>query len=476
MRKTFPSSAQLLQHVQSGQTLSARRSIYLVAILSLPTIAAQLSYIVMQYIDAGMVGHLSTHASASIGLVSPVTWVFQGLCFALTAGFSVQIAQACGSQHNAMARNTMKQGLIVGLCFSALLSVLNISLSAFIPVWLGGDPEIRSDSTAYICIFGASLCALQITSLGSAMIQSTGNMKIPSVVSIIMCLCDVLFNSMLIYPAHTYSWGYFSVLWPGADLGVAGAALGTALAELVGALIYLWYMLLHSPFLKLHSHERLHFHRSILLTALKISAPVAVENAVTNCAQVVSTRIIAPLGTTAIAANAFAVTAESICYQPGYGIGSASAAIVGQSIGAKQRIMSQRFAWLSIALGVVTMSIAGIVMFIGAPYIIALLSPDKDIQSVASTALRIGTLAEPFFAVSIVASAALRGAGDTLVSSFFNAGTIWAIRVPLAIFLCPLLGVNGYWLACVIQWWICGALFLYRVKSNVWLNKLSHES
>lgn len=471
MRKKFPTSAELLHQLQTGETLSIRRSILLVTLLSLPTIAAQLSYIIMQYIDSGMVGHLSTTASASIGLIAPVTWLFSGLCTALTAGFSVQMAQRFGSRNPREARNIMKQGLAVGLLFATFLAIVTVALSFVLPTWLGGAPEIRTGATEYLAIFGVSLLAMQLTSMGSSMVQSSGNMKLPSLVSVIMCLCDVLFNSWLIFPPTTYSFLGLEIPWAGANMGVAGASLGTALAEFVGALIYLWYMLFKSPLLKQHQGERVHFSRVIIMTALKIGAPVALENAVTNSAQVVSTRIIAPLGTTAIAANSFAVTAESICYQPGFGIGSASTTIVGQAIGAKQHTMAKRFAWLSVGLGVATMTTAGILMFLFAPQMIGILSPDPVIQEMGGMALRIGAFAEPLFAVSIVASAALRGAGDTLASSIFSAGSIWGIRVTLAIFLCPLMGINGYWLASVIQWWICGMLFLWRMKSEVWLKK-----
>ncbi|OTA27208.1 hypothetical protein B9G54_01415 [Alloscardovia macacae] len=471
--KSFPKSAELLHQLQSGDTLSIRRSILLVVLLSLPTIAAQLSYIIMQYIDAAMVGHLSTTASASIGLISPVTWLFNGLCTALTAGFAVQMAQRFGSRDQKAARSIMKQGLIVGLLFSGVLAIITVALAFVLPTWLGGAPDVRAGSTAYLAIFGVSLFALQMTSMGSSMVQSSGNMKLPSLVSIIMCICDVFFNSLLIFPPTTYSvFGLFSVAWPGANLGVAGASLGTALAEAIGAGIYLWFMLVHSPVLRRRRGEHLRFSRIIVMTAVKISTPVAIENAVTNSAQVVSTRIISPLGTTAIAANAFAVTAESICYQPGFGIGSAATTIVGQSVGARQKRMARRFVWLSIALGMATMTTAGILMFIFAPQMISMLSPDPVIQDMGGAALRIGAIAEPFFAASIVASAALRGAGDTLASSIFTAGTIWAIRVPLSIIFCPFMGINGYWLASVIQWWVCGALFLWRVKSEVWLKRL----
>lgn len=472
MRKKFPASAELLNQLQTQGKLTLRRSLLLVGLLSLPTIAAQLSYFIMQFIDASMVGHLSTAASASIGLISPVTWLFSGLCTALTAGFSVQMAQRFGAQDNKEARNIMKQGLVVATLFSLVLTVITIALAFVLPTWLGGTEEIRPGSTAYLSFFGASIIAIQLTSMGSSMIQSSGNMKLPGAVSIIMCLCDIFFNSLLIFPTTTYTFLGMSIVWPGANMGVAGASLGTGLAELVGAVIYLWYMLAHSSLLKRRSGEHVHFSRSTIMTAFKISAPVALENAVTNSAQVVSTRIIAPLGTMAIAANSFAVTAESICYEPGFGIGTASTTIVGQSIGAKQRDMAKRFAWISIGLGMAIMSLGGILMFIFAPQMIGILSPDPKIIEAGSTALRIGAIAEPFFAASIVGSAAIRGAGDTLASSLFNAGTIWIIRVPLAIILCPLIGINGYWLSCVIQWWICGILFLWRVKSEVWLKKV----
>ncbi|WP_018143464.1 MATE family efflux transporter [Alloscardovia criceti] len=472
MRKKIPTSAELLHQLQNGNALSIRRSILLVVLLSLPTIAAQFSYIVMQYIDAAMVGHLSTQASASIGLISPVTWLFQGLCAALTAGFSVQMAQRFGSQNDKEARNIMKQGFIIGAVFSAFLCAVIVSLSFVLPTWLGGAPEIRQGATEYLSIFGISIFALQVTTMGSTMVQSSGNMKLPGFVSVVMCLCDVLFNSWLIFPPTTYTFFGLSIPWFGANMGVAGAAAGTGLAELVGALIYLWYMFTHNDLLRLRTGERVRFRRSTLMTALRIGTPVAIENAVTNSAQVMSTKIIAPLGTTAIAANSFAVTAESICYQPGFGIGTAATAIVGQSIGAHQKRMARRFAWLSIGLGMLTMTAGAVVLFIFAPQMIGLLSPDLAIQDMGGTALRIGMIAEPFFAASIVSSAALRGAGDTFASSLFNAGTIWAIRVPLSVIFCPLMGINGYWLACVIQWWICGSLFLWRVKSGVWLKRL----
>ena len=140
----------------------------------------------------------------------------------------------------------------------------------------------------------------------------------------------------------------------------------------------------------------------------------------------------APLGTVAVAANSLAVTAEGFCYMPGYGIGSAATTLVGQSIGAQRLDLAKRFARLSTALGVAVMSCMGVVMFLAAPWMFTLLTPDPAIRELGAYVLRIEAFAEPLFAASIVAAGALRGAGDTLVPCVMNLVSMWGVRLTMA--------------------------------------------
>ena len=98
-------------------------------------------------------------------------------------------------------------------------------------------------------------------------------------------------------------------------------------------------------------------------------------------AQVVATMIIAPLGAVSIAANSFAVTAESLCYMPGYGIADAATTLVGQSIGAGRHELMKRFAWLSVGLGVTVMAVMSVVMYVGAPVAMAMMTPAEEVRS-----------------------------------------------------------------------------------------------
>ena len=77
-----------LKKLQSGQPISTRELLLLIAQLSWPAILAQISSVVMQYIDTAMVGQLGSNASAAIGVVATTSWLFGDLCIALTIGFN----------------------------------------------------------------------------------------------------------------------------------------------------------------------------------------------------------------------------------------------------------------------------------------------------------------------------------------------------------------------------------------------------
>jgi len=182
-----------------------------------------------------------------------------------------------------------------------------------------------------------------------------------------------------------------------------------------------------------------------------------------------STKIVSPLGTIAIAANSFAVTAESFCYMPGYGVQAASTTLVGQCVGAGQKQLSRRMAWITMGLGVSVMTIGGVLMYIAAPSMIGVLTPNEEIRNLGAAVLRIEAFAEPFYAASIVASGALRGAGDTLVPSCMNFASMWCVRIPLAAILAPRVGLYGVWIAMCVELCFRGILFTTRLKRERWM-------
>lgn len=460
----------LLTLIREGKPMTMGQRLQLTVRLSIPAVIAQLSSIIMQYIDAAMVGHLGAEASASIGLVSTTTWLFWGLCSAITAGFSVQVAHRIGAGDMAGARAVLRQSLTATLVFSLMLAAIGMSISGMLPVWLGGDPSIRHDASLYFFIFSLFLPAMQMNFLAGGMLRCSGNMHIPSIMGVTMCALDVIFNFLLIFPTRPLDIAGITFTMPGAGLGVCGAALGTVAAEALVAGIMLRYLWTRSNTLRL-TGERGSFRpqATTLKTAFRIGFPMCMEHVVICGAQIMTTVIVAPLGVFAIAANSFAITAESLCYMPGYGIAEAATTLVGQSIGAARRKLTLSFARITVLMGMGIMALMGILMYIFAPGIIGLMTPVEEIRQLGVMALRIEAFAEPMFAASIVAYGVFVGAADTIVPCLMNFFSIWAVRLSLAAWLAPTLGLKGVWIAMCVELCFRGAIFLIRLTRERWL-------
>ena len=174
------SENKLLKLVQDGLPMTLWQQLQLTVQLSIPAVISQLSSILMQFIDASMVGSLGAEASASIGLVSTTTWLFMGLTTACATGFYVQVSHLLGAKDGKNARGILRQSIVVCLLFSIILMTIGCAASGPLPRWLGGEEAIRADASAYFFIFMLSLPAMQINVLASGMLRSAGNMYTPS--------------------------------------------------------------------------------------------------------------------------------------------------------------------------------------------------------------------------------------------------------------------------------------------------------
>ena len=467
----------LLKMVRTGKHLTFRQQIMLVVSLSVPAILAQISVIIMQYIDAAMVGSLGANASASIGLVATTTWLFGGLCSGVSAGFSVQVAHRIGAHDEEGARAVLRQALISALLFSLVVAVIGVIISDALPMWLGGSESIHADASAYFMIYAISIPVMQIYFLSAAMLRCSGNMLVPSLLGVGACTLDVIMNAFFIFPTRTITVLGLDIMLPGFGLGVVGAALGTLVAFVISAVAMFGFLALRSKELNLlHEHGNFKPERRTLQRAVKIGAPMMVQHAVMCSAQILTTVIVAPLGTFAIAANSFAITAESLCYMPGYGVSDAATTLVGQSLGAGRPELMRRFAIMTIGLGMVVMALMGLVMYMAAPLMMEVLSPVEQIQVLGIECLRIEAWAEPMFAASIVAYGVFVGAGDTIVPSGMNLASMWAVRLTLAAFLAPIYGLQGVWMAMCAELTFRGLIFLIRLAwcfkhKKEWIHK-----
>ena len=381
-----------------------------------------------------------------------------GLASAANMGFSVQVAHFIGANDFEAARRVLRQSLVCCLIWAVIISLTAVIIAPSLPYWMGGSEEIAYDASRYFAIFGFSGIFFQMEGLAGSMLKCSGNMKIPSVLNIGMCVMDVCFNYLFIY-----------IL----DLGVMGAAIGTGVAMLITASLMMYFLLVKSKMLSLVRRPgSFKPKEDTIRTAFKIGAPMGLQHMLMGGAYVVSTLIVAPLGTIAIAAHSLAITVESLCYMPGYGIAEAATTLVGQGIGAGQKVLTRSFARMSVGLGIAVMTLMGILMWVFAPELMGIMSPVEEVIAQGTQVLRIEAWAEPMFAIAIVCNGIFIGAGDTLIPAAMSLCSMWFVRLTLAATLAPKYGLKGVWTAMAVELFFRGSMFLVRLFKGGWSDKL----
>ena len=361
----------------------------------------------------------------------------------------------------------LRQGLKAVILLGAVISAACLSISGYVPRWLGGGEDILSDSTAYFRIYCLGVPFILIRQMSNGMMQSTGDMKTPSALSALVCLINVVLNMLMIFPTRIVN----GILIPGAGLNVAGAALATTLSEAVISLAALFLLAFRNRRISLRNKGSWKWKSRNIANAAKIGVPLSFDQIFMCSAYVAGTKIVATLGTVAVAANSLAITAESLCYMPGYGIGAAATAIIGQTIGAGRHDLTRSFSRVSVYLGMALMGLTGGIMYFGAPFVFSMLTSSAEVAALGAQVLRIELIAEPLYGASICCAGVFRGAGDTLRPSVMNLVSMWCVRITMAVFLVPRMGLRGYWTAMALELCFRGMLFLVRLYRGKWMKK-----
>lgn len=111
----------LLAKIRDQLPLSGREKFNLIVELSIPSMLAQITTVMMFFIDASMVGHLGAEASASIGLIETTTWLMGSVMAAMGIGFTVQVAHFIGANDFVKARAVFMHAIVFGLSFGLLM-------------------------------------------------------------------------------------------------------------------------------------------------------------------------------------------------------------------------------------------------------------------------------------------------------------------------------------------------------------------
>lgn len=423
----------------------------IVVILSLawPTIFEQMMQTAVQYIDTAMVGSLGTQATAAVGATTTVGWLIFGTISACGIGFLSIIARACGAKDRVTAQRAVSQAVLVVLVVGTLFTILTLTLSGVIPVWMQVDESIRPLASAYFFILYLPMLPRTASTIFGTVLRAAGDTKTPMKVGIIVNLLNITLNFLLIYPTRTISlWG-ISFTMPGAGLGVIGAAIASAIAFTWGG-IHITYVLWKHPMVSPRGWN-LRPDMDILKPCMRIAFPNMLQRFGTSMGYVAFASMINSLGEVATAAHTIANTVESAFYIPGYGMQTAAATLTGNAYGARDKKQMKSLTAMFIPIEIFLMVVSGTTLFIFAPALMGIFSDSAVVIELGTTVLRMVAVSEPLYGFSIIVEGMMMGVGKTKAPFVYNIIGMWGIRI-VGTFICTQLlgmGLVSAW-ACMI--------------------------
>ncbi len=395
--------------------------------LALPTMLEQMMQTAVQYVDIAMIGTLGTQATAAVGSTSTVNWLLNSTISAIGIGFLAYISQAAGAEDTVRVKKASGQAVLAVLVVGSFFTLLTLSLSGRVPVWMQVDPAIQELASQYFFILYTPMLFSTATIIFGTVLRAVGDTKTPMRVGILVNLLNVALNFLLIYPSRSVSCFGHSLWIYGCGWGVIGAAAASAVSYAFGG-IYIFIVLMKHPVVSPRGQSVLP-DWNVLRPCLRVSIPNGLQRFATSLGYVAFASMINSLGDIATAAHTIANTVESAFYIPGYGMQMAAATLIGNAFGARDTRRMQDLAKMIIALEVAMMIVSGGLLFLFAPNMMSLFSKDALVISLGATVLRMVAVSEPFYGVSIIIEGMMQGMGKTVIPLICNIAGMWGIRI-----------------------------------------------
>lgn len=408
--------------------------------LSLPTMLEQLLHTAVQYIDTAMVSSLGTQSTAAVGSTTTVNWLIGSTISALGIGFLANISQLLGAGNIEKARKVSAQAVTTVIVIGIVFTILTVSLSEFIPVWMQADKEIRGLASGYFRILYMPMLFRTASTVFGTIFRASGDTKTPLFVGIFVNILNIVLNFLLIYPTRDFMLFGNTFSCAGAGMGINGAALASAAAYTFGGTlmtIMLWRHRVISP-----KGYGLFPDIKVLKPCMQVAFPNMLQRFATSLGYVAFAAMINSLGETATASHTIANTVESLFYIPGYGMQTAAATLAGAAYGAGDRQRMRRLSRTILPLEVFLMIVSGGLLFVTAPELMRIFSSDDAVISLGSTVLCMVAVSEPFYGVPIVLEGMLQGQGKTIVPFVFNILGMWCIRITGTFICIDILGLG----------------------------------
>lgn len=436
--------------------------------LAIPIALQNLILSSLNLVDTIIIGGLGETAIASVGLANQYFFLLNLLLFGITSGSSIFTAQYWGNKDIKNIRRVLGLCLLTG-CSAALLFTLG---GLFFPKQIlsifSKDADVIMLGSQYLKIIVFSYVITSITFAYSFTLRSTGQVKIPMIVSVTALAINTILNYLLVY-------GYFG--FP--KMGTNGSATATLIARIIEMCLILFAVYRKNNVIAAKFSELTDLSKAFILNFFKVTLPVILNESIWALGVTMYAIVYARMGTEVIASTNISSTVERITWVIFMGLGNACAVMIGHKIGEGNEKDAFIYAKRFIILGPVFAMFAGILVFFTSPWILSAYKVSPVVYNYAAKNLIVFSIflwVKVFNFTSIVGI--LRSGGDTTFCLILDTGGVWLIGVPL-VFLGGLVWhLPVYYVYALVYMEEVAKLIigLPRILSKKWINNLASKT
>ncbi|PYT19351.1 MAG: MATE family efflux transporter [Acidobacteria bacterium] len=401
--------------------------------LAAPLVLSEIGWMAMGVVDTMAVGRVSAEAIGAVSLGAMIFYAVGVFASGLLLGLDTLVAQSFGAGDLDDCRHSLINGIWLAVF---LIPLVMAAVWATIPLLavLGINPAVLRETRPYIKALNWSAPSLLLFFALRRYLQA---------VNIVRPIMMTLLTANLVNLAGNWVLVYGNLGAP--RLGAEGSGWATCISRVYMMAVLGIVILSHDRGL-IGSSWRPDFRR--IRRLLELGFPAALQIGLETGVFATVTVLIGKLNAAALAAHQIALATVSMTYMMPLGISSAAAVRVGHALGRDDPDGAARSGWTALALGGLVMSSAALALLVIPHGIARAFTPEPEIIAAGVVLLRVAAFFQLFDGFQVVATGALRGAGDTRTPMFCHFAGYWIIGLPLGAMLCfgRRLGAAGLWM------------------------------
>ncbi len=427
-------------------------------LLAIPMMLEMGMEAIFAVVDIAFVSRLGTDAVAAVGLTEALITVLYAIAVGLGMGVTAMVSRRIGEKDAVAAAYVTGQAIWVGAALASLIGLFGIIFAADLLRMMGASEGVVAEGSGFTAVLIGGNASILYLFLLNAAFRGAGDAPVA-----LRSLTLANGLNIVLDPCFIFGLGPFP------EMGVTGAAVATTIGRGIGC-AYLFYYLFAGKGRLEFSLRNLALSPSLIVRMIRISIGGVGQFLIATSSWIIVIRIIAMFGSAPVAAYTIAIRMIEFVFLPAWGLGNAAATMVGQNLGANRADRAEAAAWAASRYNVVFMTVLGGLFFAFAPWIVGLFSDDPEILRYGTSCLRILGLGYPLYAVGMIMTQALNGAGDTRTPSILNLIAFWLTQIPLAWWLAIGLdfGPNGVFWAIVISESLLSLMGVLVFRRGAW--------